>query len=267
LAAWTFQDSGWRQGVIIPREFIPEGVLPPDLDREAKTIILSHDCDIVQDPGAEPFIEFVVARRLPPERKGGQYFKGKNPRVLQFLLTEDGTSQLYEISAHDRYRIERNHLEEREPDLTVQLDSRNVLILADWFSKRYKRYSFPTEFNNRIRASGKSLENIKKALERDGQDVNLFLALDPLKELPASETYKLLVRVVIARDAMEDDFREQRALKVVAALKRNLSSCPGITLIDVKLESAAQFTLEDIDNTIEWDAYEYLSVTPDRDSV
>jgi hypothetical protein len=91
LAAWTFQDSGWRQGAIIPREFIPEGVLPPDLDREAKTIILSHDCDIVQDPGAEPFIEFVVAHRLPPERKGGQYFKGKNPRVLQFLLTEDGT--------------------------------------------------------------------------------------------------------------------------------------------------------------------------------
>lgn len=60
---------------------------------------------------------------------------------------------------------------------------------------------------------------------------------------------------------MEDDYRQQRALRVVTALQANLEACAGINLIDVTLESSAEFSLEDYEfNTIEWDKYDYLSM-------
>lgn len=260
MPTWTFQNSGWRQGAVIPRQYIPQGVLPAGIDEQARFIVVSHDCDIVQQPEAEPFIEFVIARPLQPERKDGRLFGARNPRKLQFWVMQDNDRRLYEVSAHDRFNIQRQHLENHEPDSEISLNERDVTALALWLSRRYKRSSFPTEFNKRV--PPKAWEKIRNVLKRDGEDVTLFMVLNSFDELPAGKSYDALVRVIVPTAVLEDDYREQRALTVVTAIRANISACPGINLIDVKLESEAQFTLEDLYNTIQWDAYDYLSTPP-----
>ncbi len=259
MHTWTFQDSAWRQGSVIPRELIPHGTLPVGTPEDALLIVISHDCDVVQQNEIEPFIEFVVARPLSQYRKDGMAFRCKNPRRLQLWIQQNCGHQLYEVSAHEKYKIGRDSLRGHEPS-DLKLSAPDIAILSEWASRRYKRYSFPTEFNRRI--PRKALEKIKRVLTSDGEDVVIYMGLTSSEELPAEVTYDTLVRVVIPRDAMEDDFREQRALKVVAALRANLSACAGINLIEVTLESRADFTLEDIDSTVEWDEFEYLSLAP-----
>jgi hypothetical protein len=180
----------------------------------------------VQQNEIEPFIEFVVARPLSQYRKDGMAFRCKNPRRLQLWIQQNCGHQLYEVSAHEKYKIGRDSLRGHEPS-DLKLSAPDIAILSEWASRRYKRYSFPTEFNRRI--PRKALEKIKRVLTSDGEDVVIYMGLTSSEELPAEVTYDTLVRVVIPRDAMEDDFREQRALKVVAALRANLSACAGLS--------------------------------------
>ncbi|MGB0108569.1 MAG: hypothetical protein WBP52_08710 [Terriglobales bacterium] len=266
MPTWSFQNSEWRQGAIIPRELVPDGILPPEIGTGAKAIIISHDCDIVQPSSeAEPYIEFLIAQPLPDEQKDGTLFRGRNSRKLQLWVESDGKRQLYEISAHDRFRMERRLLEYQEPHRSINLDGRSIATLAAWFAKRYKRSSFPTAFNNRI--PEKIWKKIKKALKRDGDDVLIFMGMSSVDELPPETPYQVFVRVVVPRDALQNDLREQNALAVVAALRTYLSQCEGIEVIDTVLVSEAEFSFEDyLYNTIEWDTFDYLSVPPNSDN-
>jgi hypothetical protein len=264
LPTWSFQDSEWRQGAIIPRELVPDGILLPEMALGAKLLIISHDCDIVQPSlEAEPFVEFLIAKPLPDAQKDGTLFRGRNSRKLQFWVESNDRRQLYEISAHDRFKMERRLLEYQEPERTLKLDGRSVATLAAWFAKRYKRSSFPTAFNSRI--PEKIWKKIKKALKRDGDDVLIFMGMNSMDELPPDKSYQVLVRVVVPRDALQDDFREKNALAVVASITTHLSQCDGIEVIDTTLVSEAEFSFEDYRyNTIEWDTFDYLSVPDDQ---
>jgi hypothetical protein len=264
LPDWSFQNSEWRQGAVVPRALVPAGILPPEIGQEAKLVIISHDCDIVQPSlDAEPFVELLIAKPLPEEHKDGTLFRGRNSRKLQFWAAGDVPRQLYEISAHDRFRISRRLLEHQQPDGSIRLDHRSIATLAAWFAKRYNRSSFPTAFNNRI--PKKIWKKIKRALERDGDDVLIFMGLSSMDELPQDIPYQVSVRVVVPRDAIENDLREQSALAVVAALRTYLSQCEGVKILDIVLESESEFSLEDyLYNTIEWDTFDYLSVPADE---
>lgn len=247
----------------MPRELVPDGVLPVDIGQEAKLIVISHDCDIVQPSlDAEPFVELLIAKPLPQEQKEGTFFRGRNSRKLQFWAQHGDARQLYEISAHDRYRSSRRLLEHQQPDRSIRLDHRSIATLAAWFAKRYKRSSFPTAFNNRI--PNKIWKKIRKALGQDGDDVLIFMGLNSWDELPQDSPYQVFVRVVVPQEAIENDLREQNASAVVAALEALLPQCPGIEVMDAVLESEKDFSLEDLYNTIEWDTFDYLSIPPDE---
>ena len=259
---WSFQDSEWRQGAVIPQELVPEGLLPRDLDQAAKLVVISHDCDIVQPSySAEPFVELLIAKPVTAEDKNGALFRGRNPRRLQFWLGTGEDRKLYEISAHDRLRMDRQALENHQPDRSLILDVRTIATIANWYAKRYNRSSFPTAFNKRIPAA--KWKKIKKSLERDGDDVLIFMGLNSFDELPNDRPYQVLIRVVVPSEALENDLREQKALNVVAMLRANLADCHGIELVEVNLESEADFSLEDLNSTIEWDTFGYLSVPSD----
>lgn len=255
---WTFQNSGWRQGTVVPHEFVPDGNLPPEVGPETKLIIVSHDCDIVHDSEVEPFIELIAAHPVTAAGKDSRLFRGKNPRRLQIYIQEGDVKNLYELRAHERFRISRQHFCDRKPQAGVSLNGVDVMVVAKWLSRRYKRYSFPTAFNNRI--PPKNWTKLQKALESDGDDVRLFVAFNSFEELPSDKPYEVLIFVGVPSDVLENDFREQRALKVVAAIYESLSTCAGITLIDVKLRSEADISIEEMERQlIEWDAYDYLS--------
>jgi hypothetical protein len=158
--------------------------------------------------------------------------------------------------------MDRSVLEHHQPDSSPTLDASTIRVIAEWYAKRYNRSSFPTAFNNRIPAT--KWKKIEKSLKRDGDDVLIFMGLNSMDELPEDKAYEVLVRVVIPRDARDNDLREQRALRVVTDLTLNLSQCPGIEVINVGLETEADFSLEDLNTTIEWDTFGYLSLSTDE---
>jgi CRISPR/Cas system-associated endoribonuclease Cas2 len=262
LAGWSFQDSKWRQGAVIPRELVPDGILPVQISPEDKLVIISHDCDLVQTSfDAEPFVEFLIAKHLSEEQKDGSLFRGRNSRRLQLWAGVDGNRHLYEISAHDRNRLERRLLENQQPDVSISFDARDIATLSRWFSRRYNRSSFPTTFNSRV--PEKIWKKIKEVLKKKGDDVRIFMLLSSMEELEPDKTYRVIVRVVVPTEAKDNDLREQNAKDVVAALNVYLSQCAGIDVIEVKLDSEAEFSLEDMENTVEWDTFDYLSVPSD----
>jgi hypothetical protein len=89
-------ESGWRQGTVLPRELVPEGVLPSSIGTDAKLLIISHDCDLVNPSyELEPFLEFLVMRPRTAEARDGRLFNRKNPRRLQFEAEDLGTPSAF----------------------------------------------------------------------------------------------------------------------------------------------------------------------------
>jgi hypothetical protein len=237
-------------------------VIPSDLGPDAKLVLISHDCDIVQGPySLEPYVEFFIAR--PAAKSDGTKTKGKSPRCLQLHLTMNGEEKLYEISVHEKYRDQRSILERGEPEISCCLSQQDIRIMGRWASKRYCRPALPTTFNNRV---SKSDKKFRKALEQFGAEVSgIFIHFESDRELPDTEPYRIIVRIVAPRTVIEDDREEQVLLKLVEGLQAAFANCPGIELIEgIKLDSDAEFSLEDWNNSKLWD-YEFLSISEEDD--
>lgn len=235
-------------------------MIPSDLDPHAKLILISHDCDIVQGSyDLEPYVEFFVAR--PASKLDGAKTRGKNSRCLQLYMVVNGEEKLYEISVHEKHRDQRKILEHRSPEASCCLSQRDIRMMSRWAGKRYSRPALPTAFNNRISGSAKKF---KKALEQYGAEVSgiFIFFLESERELPDNETYRIIVRIVAPRATLEDDREEQTLLTLVAKLKQAFASCSGIEVEEIKLDSDAEFSLEDWSSSKVWD-YEYLSVSED----
>lgn len=253
----NLHNSLWRQGTILPRELVQPGTLPSDLDPAAKLVIISHDCDIVHPSyDGEPYVEFFVAH--PAAKSDNRKRKGKNPRRLQFRAVNNGLEQLYEINVHDKYRISRRLLEGNTPDSLCTIAKSESDMIARWAGKRYSRPAFPSEFDRCLSAMGK--EKFERAIAKYGDDISgIFISfLSSTGELPTTEPYSIIVRVVAPLEALQDDSREQALVRFAAELNVLFAGCTGVQVEELKLESEAEFTLEDFKHSIVWD-YEFIS--------
>jgi hypothetical protein len=245
----------WRQGSVVPRELLPPEDLSHELPAEAKLIAISHDCDIVNPSlDAEPWLEILVAR--PIDKLDGSLTQGKNPRKLHLSLDQDGSKQFYELDIHEKFRTKRGCLSGGIPDASLILDRLQIQQIARWVGKRYSRPSFPSAFDVRIPDAIR--KKIKKLLARDGADIKgIFLGLTD-DELEPGQHYEVVLRLVIAVEAGEDDQREQLALSVLTALQDLMNQCEGVSVYDAEVRTLNEFSLADFFDTRVWD-YEYLS--------
>jgi hypothetical protein len=232
-------------------------VIPRHLDPHAKLVLLSHSCDIVHGSyDVEPYIEFLVAR--PASELDGGKTNGKNPRFLQCQLVVRGVESLYEISAHEKYRDQRITLERGFPDSSCHISNGDIQIMGRWAGKRYHRPAFPTAFDKR---ASRGKKKFKKAFERYGAKVTgTFIFFESVLELADNEPYRIIVRVVAPRAVLEDEREEETILKLVAKLQEAFADCPGIEVKELKLDSEAEFSLEDWRTGKFWD-WEYLSIS------
>ena len=245
----------WRQGSVVSRELLPPDDLPRELPAEAKLIVISHDCDIVNSSfDSEPWLEILVAR--PVDVVDGSLTLGKNPRKMHLSLGEGSAKRPYELDIHERFRTRRQCLSDGRPDASLKLDRRQIQLIARWVGKRYSRPSFPTAFDRRIPDAIR--KKIKKLLGRDGADIKgIFLALTD-DELEQNQPYEVVLRLVIAAEADEDDERERLALSVLAELQDLMNQCEGVAVFDAEVKTLGEFSLADYLATKAWD-YEYLS--------
>jgi hypothetical protein len=257
-------ESEWRQGSLIPWELIPENTLPAGVNPESRFIIVSHSCDIVQGSyDAEPSIEFLIAEPLDSSQENGTFFRGKNPRVLQLWGETANGKQLFQISVHNRFRMPRITLESGSPETACRFSRDDIRIIAFWIAKRYTRSAFPTAFNNRIPDG--IIKKLRKGLSKNGQDISgifvTFFGSD--SELADDQDYQIAIRIVVPPEAAVDQNRETRAIIALTEIQQLLAQCKGIELVDIRLESETEFTLEDLKLSRAWD-FDYLSAVEEE---
>jgi hypothetical protein len=176
----------------------------------------------------------------------------------------NGEEKLYEISVHEKYRDLRSILEQGTRE-TAFLSQRDIRVMGRWAGKRYHRPALPTAFNSRLSDGAK--RKFRKAIEQYGAKVSgIFIFFESERELPDNEPYRIIVRVVAPRTILEDDLEEQTLTTLVTKLREAFASCSGIEVQEVKLDSEAEFSLEDWNSSKVWD-YEYLSISEEDDHI
>jgi hypothetical protein len=141
MNAWE-RDTPWRQGHVLPQEAV--SLLLPDLTETVIVIVISHDCDIAQDPAVEPTVEVITGR--PVREVDGNFTHAKNARRLHLTFSR-GTKQLsVELEASRKTAIEKHQLRHFRPVETVQMTAAERTILQRWLAARYRRAAFPDEF-------------------------------------------------------------------------------------------------------------------------
>jgi hypothetical protein len=246
---------------VVPHGLLPAGVLLASVTTDGKLIVLSHDCDLVNESyEAEPYVELVVAVPKETKDRNGVLFNGRNPRKLQFLAQENGEERLYEIDIHAKYRVDRRILEKGSKDASITVRERDVATIAKWASRRYSRPSLPSAFMDRI---SPVKDKILRKMKRDGEDiVYMFLAFTTVEELADDKPYRVFLWIVVDPSVCENDEQEQRAIGVVSELRKLLAQCNGIEVEDADLRKTSDVTLLDCQTLIRFDL-DYLS--PDDD--
>lgn len=255
MSAQKIRELGWRQGSVASdslRLAIPR--LSSTTSAGDLLVVLTHDCDLVsEDFDEEPFVDLLIARRIPSDARDGNLFRGKNPRRLQF----ESSGSLFEIQAKERTTIDRTLLTLHAPDasLTPPPDVRG--LLAGWMGRRYERAALPDTFNGR---TARAREKIRKQLKKHADLVTaIFLRLRSEDELPEGEPYELMVSVVADAEFLADQIEVRRLQAMTDAIESSLSETPGIRVADCRLVPEDEFTLADMKRSIEWDVWDDLS--------
>lgn len=78
--------AGWRQGSIANRAdtkvLLAASVdkVPDRGEAPFRLVVVSQDCDLVREPGIEPFVELILCKEVPNAEP--LYQNGRNPRLL-----------------------------------------------------------------------------------------------------------------------------------------------------------------------------------------
>lgn len=149
--------AGWRQGSIA-RPADNETLLAASVDRVpepgesvVRLVAVTQDCDLVQEPDIEPFVEFIACRES--EAVEPLYRYGRNPRRLHLqTVGEDGPGPWLHVSIHNRFRVGKETLIGMTVDEELRLEPDDTRLLNRWIAKRYTRPAFPDAFNARLDA-------------------------------------------------------------------------------------------------------------------
>jgi hypothetical protein len=246
----AFQDLGWRQGAVLTRDLALE--LIPLLEDSQVAVIVSQDCDLTHESlTVEPSFEVILARDL--EDKRPEFEHGKNPRLLHIPFGK----RWLECSMQQRHVLSRAKLLEYAPCDSIVLAKRERKQLAKWMGLRYSRTPFPTQFNKRIHANRKHVDQAKKACSMLS---GIFLYVDD-RELPLGQSYEvILIGLMPNSDDSSDADQDCRAEaeKGLEQLRKALNECQGIEVVEHALRSHREMTVHDLERLARWDM-DYLS--------
>jgi hypothetical protein len=247
----AIQANGWKQGSVLLSESFPK--MPDGIndDNESIFIVLTQDCDLVQDDfEKEPYVELLKAT---PASDGlnGNFAHGKNPRIIDIQIGE----QVYRASCHDRALIDRKHLISVSASEIHQVSPQARDMITEWIAKRYTRPAFPGTFNDRLRPEAKAIGKMLKTSGHYFEDI--LINCSPETEKP-KESYILMVWMVMRTEDHEDEIIRIEAQKTVTSFEQLIDACPGLEVKDCRVVSEATVTLDDLRFFVPWD-FDYLT--------
>jgi len=183
-------------------------------------IIATHDCDLAQDPEAEPAVEVIIGC---PTNKDGNCTHAKNARKLHVEFAGDAAFW-GEFEATAKASIDKVALNKFAPRTDAYLNSANHAILQMWLASRYRRSAFPDEFEQRLTSKEFKLhEKITKAVKPHGElIVGVFFDVDEGVELTRDgpdDTYTLDIVILHAAD-IDFDQAEKAAIAAAEVIQR-----------------------------------------------
>lgn len=208
---WT-RDAPWRQGSILTQEAV-RVALGREPEPENIYVVLTHDCDCIQDTEREPKIELIKGRWI--EAAKAELTHNRNPRTLHLNATRHETPAVLEIKIGDRLTIDKLNLLAFEPDREAILHDSERLTLVRWVASRYTRAALPDALVDR-------LAPIKETIKKIGNRhpfaiVGIYLDYDPLGEIISDdEPYE--VRIAVVYDSAMSG-AEEEALEAARTLR------------------------------------------------
>ena len=204
---------GWRQGSILVGDIATRASsLAPDrtsVDDSCWLVVVSHDCDIASPNASnEPVVEVLCARPKRVDQLNGQFVATRNPRRIEFEVTDNGKPVFLAASVHERWHVPRGLLCEGPPSLRRTLAKGERRVLAEWLAKRYIRAAFPDEFDRRWRGEkSKNLKKWTKLLKKHNKWIQgVYLKLSTTEEIGvASKPYRCDLIVAIPEQMKEEE--------------------------------------------------------------
>jgi hypothetical protein len=176
MTAWG-PDTPWRQGSILTAESATRlGLSKKDDNPETIVLVVSHDCDLAHpDLTLEPEVEVIVGHILNTGAAQGQFTEAKHPRRLHLGFTAGTNKIAGDFIASRKTTIKKSDLAD-DPATSVKPNPDELSALQRWLSARYRRATFPSEFNKRI---DPIKDKLGKIMDRTGCHVTgIFFAVD-----------------------------------------------------------------------------------------
>lgn len=160
----------WRQGDVLSADAVVSlGLVANAADaRSHIAVVVSHDCDLAQEPDVEPVVEVIIGQRVGSPQ--GQFTHAKNPRRLHVPATDVDSTTWIELTATSRRSIPKLEFFKHAPSEKITIASAHLSTLQHWLAARYRRSAFPDEFDRRLRKS-RVAERLSKILEPSGDHI------------------------------------------------------------------------------------------------
>jgi hypothetical protein len=196
--AWA-RTTTWRQGSVLPLDASRATGLLENYGTGALQVVISHDCDCVQDEDRDPLLEVISGRFV--ETADPNFTHNKNPRILDITVTKSGVQRVIRFEIDSRLFVKKIDLLPFVPDPEILFSETEKLILIRWIASRYNRASLPDALVERLRLAMDTLKNI--AMRNPFAILGIYLDYDPRGEiLSDDEPYEL--RIAIVYDSNED---------------------------------------------------------------
>jgi hypothetical protein len=260
------RELGWRQGAVLPPSLFAAVQGATDLtfkEGESFPVVVSQDCDVAhQSYTQEPDVGIVRATIIP--YPNGNFRYAKSARTLHTDCSLDGAQKTLELKAQDRRRLDRRILEGSGPDNKVVLKSEDVVLLGRWLANRFRRASFPDEFDRRLADSG-SKEALSRLFAKRGVDISgVYVLLRPDNELSSKDSYELTVWLTVPKHIFDDQTRRESLEETLRSpCESILRRTPGFRVVGIMLVSEEFFSLNDVrySRRMDFDSLTYRSST------
>ncbi|MGL6241683.1 hypothetical protein [Pseudomonas sp.] len=282
MASWS-RNTLWRQGQLLQQETAQLlGLISTESPDRTAVVVISHDCDLAQLPGAEPFVEVIIGRfvDLPAD---GSYTNCKNLRRLQIECSSGKSPQLLELETTSRKLLLKENLGNPEQalckyspceDHRMSPSERNILQL--WLAARYRRAAFPDEFDRRLKEVTDVSARLSKAFKSSGRHIPaVFFDVDEGTEnqrIGPDDPYVLTVFLLYSTDR-DPQAAEKAALETASKiieifnarctiLKNGIVVWQWIELEKVEVISDQALTYADSLQMMKWQA-DHISLRAD----
>ena len=225
-------------------------------------VVVSHDCDLTQDPTVEAAVEVIVGRQIT--QSDGNYTYAKNARRLHITFSDGSETITAELRSTGKEDVPKQEIGQFNPSDDVRATPSELVILQRWLASRYRRAAFAEEFDRRLESLGLRTA-MSKALKSHGSFISaVYFDLDKGREVKRSgpqDAYQLSIYLLF--DTNDDPEAAENAAKtastsILSAFKKKCCSDAGewsyIELIECEAVSDRAMTVQQADSLARWSA-------------